>query len=61
MTKVSISILDCDFSNIKSEIKKINNNKIDLIHIDIMDGMFVDNNTEKLFDLNKISRFLEFL
>ena len=55
MTKVSISILDCDFENITSEIKKINDNKIDLIHIDIMDGKFVNNKTEKLFDLNKIS------
>ncbi len=55
MTKISISILDCDFENIKSEIEKININKIDLIHIDIMDGKFVENNTEKLFDLNKIS------
>ena len=41
MTKVSISILDCDFENITSEIKKINDNKIDLIHIDILDGKFV--------------------
>ena len=55
MTRLSISILDCDFTNIKSEINKINNNKIDLIHIDIMDGKFVYNNTEELFDLNKIS------
>ena len=55
MTKVSISILDCDFENITSEIKKINDNKIDLIHIDIMDGKFVNNQTEKLFNLNKIS------
>jgi ribulose-phosphate 3-epimerase len=55
MTKVSISILDCDFENITSEIIKINDNKIDLIHIDIMDGKFVNNKTEKLFNLNKIS------
>jgi len=55
MTRVSISILDCNFENITSEIKRINDNKIDLIHIDIMDGKFVNNKTEKLFDLNKIS------
>jgi len=55
MTKVSISILDCDFGNITSEIKKINDNKIDFIHIDIMDGKFVKNNTERLFNLDKIS------
>ena len=55
MTKVSISILDCDFDNIASELKKINDNNIDLIHIDIMDGKFVKNKTEKLFNLNKIS------
>ena len=55
MTKVSISILDCDFDNIASELKKINDNNIDLIHIDIMDGKVVKNKTEKLFNLNKIS------
>ena len=55
MTRVSISIHDCNFENITSEIKRINDNKIDLIHIDIMDGKFVNNKTEKLFDLNKIS------
>ena len=55
MTRVSISILDCNFENITSEIIRINDNKIDLIHIDIMDGKFVNNQTEKLFNLNKIS------
>ena len=55
MSEVSVSILDCDFNNLNSEIDKVNNININYIHIDIMDGVFVDRNTKKLFDLDKIS------
>ena len=54
MSEVSVSILDCDFNNLNSEIEKVNNTNINYIHIDIMDGVFVDRNTKKLFDLDKI-------
>ena len=41
--------------NPKYEINRINNSNSDLIHIDIMDGKFVPNNTMEKFDMNKIS------
>ena len=57
MIKTSISILDCDFNNLEYEINRINNSNSDLIHIDIMDGKFVPNNTLEKFDMNKISKY----
>lgn len=41
--KLSASILDCDFLNLGSEIKKIENIGIEMIHLDVMDGSFVKN------------------
>ena len=57
MIKTSISILDCDFNNLEYEINRVNNSNSDLIHIDIMDGKFVPNNTLEKFDINKISKY----
>jgi len=57
MIKTSISILDCDFNNLEYEINRVNNSNTDLIHIDIMDGKFVPNNTLEKFDMNKISKY----
>ena len=57
MNKVSISILDCDFDNIEFEINRINESNSDYIHIDIMDGAFVESDTRNLFDLKKIKKF----
>ena len=57
MIKTSISILDCDFNNLEYEINRINNSNSDLIHIDIMDGKFVPNNTMEKFNMNKISKY----
>ena len=59
MTKTSVSILNCDFNNIDSEIRRINNSSADYIHIDIMDGYFVKNNTSELFNMKKISSLSE--
>ena len=44
-TKISASILSCDFSKLYDEIKKLEDSKIDMIHFDIMDGIFVPNIT----------------
>ncbi|MBW3017078.1 ribulose-phosphate 3-epimerase, partial [Candidatus Woesearchaeota archaeon] len=41
--KVAASIVACDFSNLKSELSKVN--AADYIHFDVMDGHFVPNIT----------------
>ncbi len=45
MIKLSPSILTADFTNLESEIKKIEDNGCPYLHIDVMDGHFVPNIT----------------
>lgn len=40
---VAPSILAADFANLQSEVEMLNQSKADLIHVDIMDGIFVPN------------------
>lgn len=42
-TTVSASVLSADFCNLSNEIKKIENAGIEMIHYDVMDGVFVPN------------------
>jgi len=43
MFKLSPSILSADFVNIGNSIKILENENVDYIHIDVMDGVFVNN------------------
>ncbi|MCM1348786.1 MAG: ribulose-phosphate 3-epimerase [Firmicutes bacterium] len=43
MTKVSPSLLSADFGNLSSDIQMLNESDADMLHIDVMDGVFVPN------------------
>ena len=52
---ISPSLLSADFTNLEKEIKILNEEQVDFLHLDIMDGKFVEN---KNYDIKDISLFL---
>jgi ribulose-phosphate 3-epimerase len=42
-TQIAPSILAADFGNLQREVEMLNSSEADLIHVDIMDGIFVPN------------------
>ena len=43
MSKLSPSILSANFYNLKDDIEILQNNNIEYLHLDVMDGVFVNN------------------
>jgi ribulose-phosphate 3-epimerase len=41
--KISPSLLAADFINLKDELKRLKDNNTDMLHFDVMDGIFVPN------------------
>lgn len=59
MVKVAPSVLSVSLENVKSEAKDLENNGADYIHIDVMDGKFVDNETLGIEIIDEIKNDVE--
>ncbi len=55
-TKISASILSADSTQLGSEIKRVEQAGVDLIHVDVMDGHFVPNITMGPFIVEGLKR-----
>ena len=43
MVQVSPSLLSADFGNLDRDLEMLNRSEADMLHIDVMDGVFVPN------------------
>jgi ribulose-phosphate 3-epimerase len=57
--KISASILDSDFTQLGKEINRLKEAKVDMLHIDVMDGIFVPNITVGQPVIKKIREFTD--
>lgn len=53
---VSASVLSADMLNLETEIKKLENSGIEMLHFDVMDGVFVNNITYGLPILEQVRK-----
>lgn len=53
---VSASVLSADMLNLESEVRKLENSGIDMLHFDVMDGVFVNNISYGLPVLEAVNR-----
>lgn len=56
---LSPSILSADFGILKEQIEIINNSDADLIHVDVMDGVFVPNISFGFAVLDSLARYIK--
>ena len=56
---VSPSLLSADFANLERDVKMLNRSEADMLHLDVMDGVFVPNISFGFPVIEAISRYAE--